>query len=106
MVNQGQVMQPNNGYMNNGGYEDIELKGFKKLMYLFSHQGNDGSSIRDWLITLLLLCVPIYNIIYMIKNVEDEETPNYKKTLFTTLLGFTGLTLLIGLIAGIIAIIV
>lgn len=100
------VTADNREYLSDEACEELELKGFKKLFYLFSKQGNDGSSIKDWLITLLILCIPVYNIIYMIKNIDDNDIPNYKRTLFTTLLGFTGFMLVLGLIIGIIAIVV
>jgi hypothetical protein len=39
----------------------------------------DNSSIVSWLITLVLMVIPIVNIVYIIKTLLDKTAPAYKK---------------------------
>lgn len=43
-------------------------------------QSKDGSSMVDWIITMVLLLIPIVNIIYIVKVLSKKSTePDYKK---------------------------
>lgn len=36
-------------------------------------------TVKDWIITLLMLLIPVYNIIYIVKGMKDEFIPKYKQ---------------------------
>ena len=39
----------------------------------------DGSSVLNWLVTFILLIIPLVNVGYMIKVIVDKTAPAYKK---------------------------
>lgn len=39
----------------------------------------DGSSVLDWILVLIQLIIPLWNIIYIIKTITGKTVPDYKK---------------------------
>ena len=60
---------------NNGQTQNNQKKGKVKK------PSSDGSSITDWLITMICLLVPCLNIWYIFKTLsKNSQSPDYKKT--------------------------
>ena len=78
-----------------------DVKGIKKLWAMFKEEHIDQSSIKNWFITLLLLCIPIFNIVYMLREIKRDDTPDYKKTLFVAEIMLMVLGVILGIGGGI-----
>ena len=39
-------------------------------------------TIKEWIITFILTIIPVFNIIYIIKNIKDTNNPIYKRNYF------------------------
>ena len=39
----------------------------------------DGSSVLDWILVLIQLIIPLWNIIYIIRTITGKTVPDYKK---------------------------
>lgn len=39
----------------------------------------DGSSVKDWILTLVFMIIPVWNILYIVKTLKSPETPDFKR---------------------------
>lgn len=37
------------------------------------------TSVKEWIITMLMLLIPIWNIFYILKNIKNVNIPDYKR---------------------------
>lgn len=45
----------------------------------FSDDDMYDITVKDWVIVLLFLLIPVYNIIYVVKGIKDYNMPEYKR---------------------------
>lgn len=58
----------------------------------------DGSSVKDWVLTLIFLIIPIYNIVYIIKVIKSPTETMYKKNYIKAFLIYFAASCIISLI--------
>ena len=61
----------------------------------------DNSSVKDWLLTLIFLIIPVYNIIFIIKSLKNTETPAYKRNYLKAFIIYFGVAFTISMIISI-----
>ena len=92
--------------------EDEELiiperrAGIGGIIDTIKQEHSDSSSILDWLKTLLILCIPVYNIVFMIKAIEKREMADYKITMFYAMLMIMATSLVFVLLITIISLLI
>lgn len=59
---------------------------------------SDGSSVKDWILTLIFLIIPIYNIVYIIKVTKSPTEVMYKKNYIKAFLIYFAASCVISLI--------
>ena len=86
MQKNSQPMQNNNQYggQQNNPYSDDPI----------------DMSVKDWIITLVYLVIPIWNIIYVVKTSKDPYVPFYKKDFVKAYIIYFAAALVISLIAA------
>lgn len=75
--NQGQQI-PNQQVQNNNYAQPNINMGYQQNQSNFIELDME-MSVKDWVITLLMLVVPIWNIVYIVKNMNNPSIPLYKQ---------------------------
>lgn len=85
-------------FMSKGERQAAKLNKQNNPNQQMTQVNNDGSSVKDWILTLIFLIIPIYNIVYIIKVIKSPTEAMYKKNYIKAFLIYFAASCVISLI--------
>jgi hypothetical protein len=70
--------------------------------YVDEPYDNTGMTVKDWIVTFLIMLIPVFNILYIIKNMTNNNNPSYKRNYFKAYLVYFIVAFIISLILSIV----